>query len=210
MKINVLDKNGKIVEELTLAKSVFGIKPNAEIVAQYLRVYNAHQRQGTSSTKNRGEVSGGGKKPWKQKGTGRARQGSIRSPQWRHGGIVNGPKPKDWSLSMPKKMKRLAMLSVLSSKFTNNEILILDKLDLKKPSTKELNTVLTNLKTKGKTLIILPSKNDTLRKSADNNKYLKTSLVGTLNPYEVLNTKNILFVKESLSKLEEKLTNVSK
>lgn len=123
---------------------------------------------------------------------------------------MNGPKPKDWSLSMPKKMKRLAMLSVLSSKFTSNEILILDKLEFKTPNTKELAEIIKTLNPKGKTLMILPAKNDLVRKSADNNKYLKTSLVSTLNPYEILNSKNILFMKESIVKLEERLKSAAK
>src|SRR5512141_3356443 len=128
MKINVLDKKGKVLEEITLDKGIFGIKPNLEVVSQYIRVYNANQRQGTSSTKTRSAVSGGGKKPWKQKGTGRARQGSTRSPQWRTGGTVFGPMPKDYDVRMPQSKRRAALRAALAWKLRDGLVHVIDEL----------------------------------------------------------------------------------
>jgi len=205
MNLDVLDKQGNTLEQLTLNKDIFGVKPNKTLVAQYVRVYLANQRQGTSSTKTRGEVSGGGIKPWRQKGTGRARVGSSRNPIWVHGGVSHGPKPKSWSLRMPQKMKRAALLSVLTSKLLANQIKILNKIETQQPKTKDMTELLTNLKLTGKTLIILDSKNDSVRKSAENIKNVTTTLADVLNAYEVLKAKNIIFEKAAVLKLEEKL-----
>ena len=205
MNLDVLDKQGNTLEQLTLNKDIFGVKPNKTLVAQYVRVYLANQRQGTSSTKTRGEVSGGGIKPWRQKGTGRARVGSSRNPIWVHGGVSHGPKPKSWSLRMPQKMKRAALLSVLTSKLLANQIKILNKIETQQPKTKDMTELLTNLKLTGKTLIILDSKNDSVRKSAENIKNVATTLADVLNAYEVIKAKNIIFEKAAVLKLEEKL-----
>lgn len=204
MKIDVFDINGKSVEQLTLSKEVFGIEPNKEVMAQYLRVYNANQRQGTSSTKTRGEVEGTGKKPWKQKGTGRARVGSSRTPLWRHGGITHGPKPKDWSLDLPKKIKKLAIVSSLSAKFASHNLKIVNKIDLEKPKTKEISTMLKALGVAGKTLLIMDARSESLLKSSANIKNLNTALVSNLNAYELLNAKNVLFLKDAILKVQEK------
>ncbi|HSX39490.1 MAG TPA: 50S ribosomal protein L4 [Candidatus Saccharimonadales bacterium] len=204
MKIDVLDTKGKVLEQINLDKKVFEAKVNSDLVAQYVRVFQSNQRQGTVKTKTRGDVSGGGKKPWKQKGTGRARVGSSRNPLWVHGGASHGPQPKDWTLRMPKKMKRAALFSVLTSKLATNQIKILDKIESKLPKTKELGELLSNLKLQGRTLIILGDKNDNIRKSAENLNKVATTLVSTLNPYEILLAKNIIFEKDAVHKLEKK------
>src|SRR3989344_2069599 len=145
MKIDVLDIKGKKVDEITLKKEIFGIEPNETVLAQYVRVYRTNQRQGTSSTLNRGEVSGGGKKPWKQKGTGRARVGSTRNPIWVHGGVAHGPKPKDWTLKLPKKVKRLALISALSSAVEKKKLTVLDKIEIESPKSKLVSEIVKNL-----------------------------------------------------------------
>lgn len=204
MKINVLDKNGKTVEEMSLSKEVFGVVPNKPLLAQYIRVFRANQRQGTSSIKTRGEVSGGGKKPWKQKGTGRARVGSSRNPLWVHGGISHGPKPKDWGLKLPKKMRRAAIVSALSSKQLLSKITILDNLELKETKTKLLSNILDNLKLFGSVVLILDKKNDLVKKSAGNLNNLNLSLVENLNAYDILSANNVLFLKDAVLNLEKK------
>ena len=204
MKIDVFDTTGKKVEEITLKKEVFGIEPNMEILNQYLRVFKMNQRQGTSSTKTRGEVSGGGIKPWKQKGTGRARLGSSRIPIWRHGGVSHGPKPHEWSLNMPKKMRRLAIISALSSLVSGNKMTVLENFNLAESKTKEVKGVVDSLKLSGKTLIVLNSSSDKAVQGAKNIKDLKTAFVGTLNAYELLNAKNVIFVKDAVVTLEGK------
>ena len=204
MKIDVFDTTGKKVEEITLKKEVFGIEPNMEILNQYLRVFKMNQRQGTSSTKTRGEVSGGGIKPWKQKGTGRARVGSSRIPIWRHGGVSHGPKPHEWSLNMPKKMRRLAIISALSSLVSGNKMTVLENFNLAESKTKEVKGVVDSLKLSGKTLIVLNSSSDKAVQGAKNIKDLKTAFVGTLNAYELLNAKNVIFVKDAVVTLEGK------
>lgn len=207
MKLNVLDLKGKSIEEITLSKEVFGVTPNKPLVAQYLRVYMHNQRQGNSSTKTRAEVSGGGKKPWKQKHTGRARVGSSRNPIWRHGGISHGPKPKDWALDLPKKMKRLAMLSVLSSKFSAKELFVIEKLDLKEAKTKLVLELLTTLKLPLKTLIVTQDKNVKLLAASANVKGLNVAMVSNVNAYQIMKAKNVLFVKDALTSMEKKYEN---
>ena len=159
-KVDVYDINGKKVSDVELNENVFGIEPNEAIVHEVLVNYLANQRQGTQSTKTRAEVSGGGRKPWRQKGTGRARQGSIRSPQWKGGGVVFAPKPRDYSYSVPKKVKRLALKSVLTSKVLENEIIVVDELNLNAPKTKEMINVLKNLKADKKALIVIDKKDE--------------------------------------------------
>ncbi len=205
MKIKVQDVKGNTVEEITLKKEVFGIEPHAEVLKQYLRVFLMNKRQGTSKTKTRGDVSGGGIKPWRQKGTGRARVGSSRNPLWRHGGISHGPQPHDWSLKLPKKIKRLAIISALSTVAKQDKIKILDKFAVEKtPNTKSVASVIKAFKLEGKTLIVLNSPDANAIKSSANIKNLKTTLASTLNAFDLLNAKNVLFLKDAVDSLEKK------
>ncbi len=204
MEIKVYNQNGKKLKTTVgLSDAVFGIKPNEDLMAQYIRVYRANQRQGTVKTKTRGEVRGGGKKPWRQKGTGRARHGSIRSPIWVGGGTVHGPQPKDWSLKMPKKMRRKALFSALSQKLKKGKILVITKIGLKEVKTKELKEILDRLPTKGKTLIALDKMDQKVILSAQNLPKVKTIQVKDLNTYEVLNAETVVFLKSALKVLEE-------
>ena len=202
-KINVYDINGKKVKELELNEAVFGIEPNEAVVHSVLINYLANQRQGTQSTKTRSEVSGGGRKPWRQKGTGRARQGSIRAPQWIKGGIALGPKPRSYKYQVNKKEKRLAIKSCLSSKVLENELVVVDSLPLKEIKTKEMAKALTNLKVEGKTLILLPEKNETVQKSARKIEVVKTTLVETINVYDLLKYNKLVVTEDTVKKLEE-------
>lgn len=204
MKIDVYTQNGaKLKTKVDLNDAIFGVAPNEDLLAQYVRVYRANQRQGTSKTKTRGEVSGGGRKPWRQKGTGRARHGSIRSPLWRGGGTVHGPQPQDWSLKMPKKMRRQALFSALSKKFLEDSFLVLNKIEIKEIKTKKLVGVLGKLPIKGKVLIALDKMDEELILSARNIPGLKTIQAKDLNAYEVLDTKTLIFLKSALKVLEE-------
>ena len=179
-KIDVYNMEGKKVSDVELNDNVFGIEPNEAIVHSVLVNYLANQRQGTQSTKTRSEVSGGGRKPWRQKGTGRARQGSIRAPQWVKGGIALGPKPRSYKYTVNKKERRLAIRSVLSSKVLENNLVVLDKAEMKEIKTQAMVKTLENLKVTGKTLILLPEKNENVQKSARNIKNVKTTLVLSL------------------------------
>ena len=202
-KINVYDINGKKVKELELNEAVFGIEPNEAVVHSVLINYLANQRQGTQSTKTRSEVSGGGRKPWRQKGTGRARQGSIRAPQWIKGGIALGPKPRSYKYTVNKKERRLAIKSVLSSKVLENELVVVDSLPLKDIKTKEMVKALSNLKVEGKALIMLPEKNEKVQKSARNIEGVKTTLVETINVYDLLKYNKLVVTEDAVKKLEE-------
>ena len=202
-KIDVYNIEGKKVSDIELADSVFGIEPNEKIVHSVLVNYMANQRQGTSNTKTRAEVAGGGRKPWKQKGTGRARQGSIRAPQWFKGGIALGPKPRDYRYTINKKERRLAIKSVLSSKVLENNLVVVDKLELDEIKTKNMVNVLENLKVEGKTLIILPEKNLNVQKSAKNIEGVKTGLVNTINVYDLLKYNKLILTVDSVKSLEE-------
>lgn len=202
-KINVVDKQGKIIEAIELADSVFGIKPNTVVMHMAVVNYLANQRQGTQSTLTRSEVSGGGRKPWRQKGTGNARQGSIRAPQWRHGGIALGPKPRDYSYSLTKKTKRLAMKSAFSSKVLSNELVVLNELKLEEYKTKSIVEVLKGLEINSKALIVLPEVDRITAKSANNIKGIKTAYVNTLNVYDILNYDKLIIIKEAVAKIEE-------
>lgn len=202
-KIDVFNMTGEKVSELELNESVFSIEPNMSAMHIAVVNYLANQRQGTQSTLTRAEVSGGGKKPWRQKGTGRARQGSIRAPQWYHGGIAHGPKPRDYRFAIPKKVKRLALKSALSSKFAASELVVLDEFKLDAIKTKEVVKVLAALKTGKKTLIVLPEKNDVVYRSARNIAGVKVIPVNTINVYDVLNADTVLFVKDAVAKVEE-------
>ena len=202
-KIDVYDINGKKIKEVELKEEIFGIEPNEAVVHSVLINFLANQRQGTQSTKTRSEVSGGGRKPWRQKGTGRARQGSIRAPQWIKGGIALGPKPRSYKYTVNKKEKRLAIKSVLSSKVLENELVVVDKLPLKEIKTKEMVKALSNLKVEGKALIMLPEKNETVQKSARNIEGVKTTLVGTINVYDLLKYNKLVVTLDTIKKLEE-------
>ena len=202
-KIDVYDLKGKKVSDVELAENVFGIEPNEAIVHGVLVNYLANQRQGTQSTKTRAEVRGGGRKPWRQKGTGRARQGSIRAPQWIKGGIALGPKPRSYKYTVNKKEKRLAIKSVLSSKVLEKELTVVNEIKLKEIKTKEMQKALNNLKVEGKTLILLPEKNETVQKSARNIEGVKTTLVNTINVYDLLKYKNLVITLDTVKKLEE-------
>ena len=202
-KIDVYDIAGKKVDTVDLKDEVFGIEPNEAVVHSVLVNYLANQRQGTQSTKTRAEVSGGGRKPWRQKGTGRARQGSIRAPQWIKGGIALGPKPRSYKYTVNKKEKRLAIKSVLSSKVLEKELTVVNEIKLKEIKTKEMQKALNNLKVEGKTLILLPEKNETVQKSARNIEGVKTTLVNTINVYDLLKYKNLVVTLDTVKKLEE-------
>ena len=202
-KVDVYDIEGKKVSTVELKDEIFGIEPNESIVHSVLVNYLANQRQGTQSTKTRAEVSGGGKKPWRQKGTGRARQGSTRAPQWIKGGIALGPKPRSYTYKVNKKEKRLAVKSVLSSKVLENELVVVDKLAFDEIKTKKMANALTNLKVEGKALILLPEKNENVQKSARNIEGVKTSLVNTINVYDLLKYTNLVVTLDTIKKLEE-------
>ena len=200
---SVFDKTGKKVSDIALSDAIFAITPNASAMHLCVVAYLANQRQGTQSTLTRAEVRGGGKKPWRQKGSGRARQGSIRSPQWTHGGIALGPKPREYGKTVNKKVRRLAMKSALSSKVAAEELIVLDSLEMNEIKTKEVVSVLKALETGKKVLIVLPEKNETVCRSARNIKGVKTTLVSTLNVYDILNCDSLVVLKDAVSKIEE-------
>ena len=202
-KVDVYNKEGKKVSEVELKEEVFGIEPNETVVHTVLLNYLANQRQGTQSTKTRAEVSGGGRKPWRQKGTGRARQGSIRAPQWIKGGIALGPKPRSYQYKVNKKEKQLAIRSLLSSKVLENAIFVVEDLSMKEIKTKEMAKALNNLKVEGKSFIVLPEKNENIQKSARNIEGVKTGLVNTINVYDLLKYKNLVLTLDTVKKLEE-------
>ena len=202
-KVDVYDIKGKKVSDIELSEKVFGIIPNENIVHSVLVNYQANQRQGTQSTKTRAEVSGGGRKPWRQKGTGRARQGSIRAPQWIKGGIALGPKPRSYSYKVNKKEKRLAIKSVLSSKVIDNELIVVDKIPFNEIKTKNMVETLNNLKVEGKALILLPEKDENVQKSARNIEGVKTTLINTINIYDLLKYTKLVVTVDTIKKLEE-------
>ena len=202
-KVDVYSIDGKKVKEVELKEEVFGIEPNETVVHSVLVNYLANQRQGTQSTKTRSEVSGGGRKPWRQKGTGRARQGSIRATQWIKGGIALGPKPRSYYYTVNKKERRLAIKSMLSSKVLEKELTVVDTLEMKEIKTKDMVKALNNLKVEGKTLILLPEKNENVQKSARNIEGVKTLLVNTINVYDLLKYKNLVITLDTVKKLEE-------
>ena len=201
--IDVYNIEGKKVKEVELKDEIFGIVPNEAVVHSVLVNFLANQRQGTQNTKTRSEVRGGGRKPWRQKGTGRARQGSIRAPQWIKGGIALGPKPRSYYYTVNKKERQLAVKSVLSSKVLENELVVVDSLDLKEIKTNAMVKALDNLKVEGKALILLPEKNENVQKSARNIEGVKTTLVNTINVYDLLKYKNLVITLDTVKKLEE-------
>ena len=201
--VSTFDMNGKQTGTLEVADSVFGITPNATVLHSAVVNYLANQRQGTQSTLTRSEVRGGGKKPWRQKGTGHARQGSTRAPQWTHGGIALGPKPRSYSYVLPKKVRRLALKSAFSSKVLSGDMLVLDELTLESIRTKAIAEMLKALEAKKKVLIVLPEKDEKAILSARNIPGVKTTQVNTLNVYDVLNCDTFIVVKDAVAKIEE-------
>ena len=201
-KVALHNIEGKNIGEIELSDSIFGVEVNVPVMHSVVKAYLANQRQGTQSALTRSEVSGGGIKPWRQKGTGRARQGSTRAPQWRHGGIVFAPKPRDYRMSTNKKVRRLAMKSALSSKVADNQIVVFDALNISEAKTREMVKVLGNVDVK-KALIVLPEKNDTVERAASNIPGVKTTLVGTLNTYEMLKYETLILTKDTVAKIEE-------
>ena len=201
--IDVYNVEGKKVNTVDLKEEIFGIEPNEAVVHSVLINFLANQRQGTQSTKTRSEVSGGGRKPWRQKGTGRARQGSIRATQWIKGGIALGPKPRSYTYRVNKKEKRLAIKSLLSSKVLENQLVVIDELPFKEIKTKQMVSALEKNKVEGKTLIMLPEKNEAVQKSARNIEGVKTTLVGTINVYDLLKYNKLVITLDTVKKLEE-------
>ena len=207
MKVTVFSKKGENKGEKELSPAIFDILPNIPLLKQYVHVYRSNQRQGTSKTKTRSEVSGGGKKPWQQKRTGRARHGSTRSPIWVHGGVAHGPSPKSWSLAFPKKMRALALKSALSIKAGSSNVKVVENISMKTPSSKEMVAFLKSLDAHGRVLFIQKENNLEVRKSLSNLKKVKCSLVENLCIYDVLLAKVLVITEESIDFLESKYAN---
>ncbi len=201
--LKVLDMAGNAVGEIALSDVVFGAEVNEAVLHTAVRAYLLNQRQGTQSTLTRTEVSGGGKKPWRQKGTGRARQGSTRSPQWTHGGIALGPKPRDYRVSLNKKVKRIALFSALSSKVAENNLIVIDDITATEYKTKAMVAMLSAVGAARKVLIVLPEVNDFVIKSCANIPGVKTALHNTINVYDVLNCDTLIVAKAAVEKIEE-------
>mgnify|MGYP002513383325 CR=1 FL=1 len=202
-KVTMLNMAGAEAGIIELNDAVFGIEPNQNAVHAVVKNYLANQRQGTQSAKTRAEVRGGGRKPFRQKGTGRHRQGSTTDPSQIGGGIVFAPKPRDYRYTLPKKMRRLAMKSALSSKVMENEIIVLDELTFEAPKTKEMVKVLENVNAAKKALIVMAEKDENVVKSAANIPGVRTALVGTMNVYEIINHTNFIVTKAAIEKIEE-------
>ena len=202
-KVNVYNQLGEVVGDIELNEAIFGIEVNEHVVYEVVKNHLANRRQGTQSAKTRAEVRGGGRKPWRQKGTGRARQGSIRAPQGKGGGVVFAPKPRSYRYSVPKKVRRLAMKSVLSSKVLEGELRILDALTVDAFSTKKAKEILRNLNLETKTMIVLPEGNDMIIKSFANLPKIETVVVDYMNVYDLMRFDNLVIVKDALSKIEE-------
>ncbi len=201
--IDVLNSDGKKVKELELNENIFGIEPNENVVHTVVLNYLANQRQGTQNTKTRSEVAGGGRKPWRQKGTGRARQGSIRAPQWIKGGIALGPRPRSYTYRINKKERQLALKSVLSAKLAEKELVVVDKLDLKEIKTKEMAKVLTNIKANESALVVLDKGNKNVQMSVRNIEGVKASIVDTMNTYDILKYNKLVLTEAAVKKIEE-------
>ena len=201
--LQVVDMTGKSVGEITLSDAIFGIEPNKSDLHDAVKNYLANQRQGTQSTLTRTEVSGGGKKPWRQKGTGHARQGSTRAPQWRHGGIALGPKPRDYSYTLNRKVKRLAIKSALSSKVQENNLVVVDKIASEDYKTKTMVEMLKALGAERKAMIVMPGVDAKVIKSAANIPGVKTALVNTINAYDLLCYDKVIIDKSAVEKIEE-------
>ena len=202
-KVKLFNMQGKKVGEVSLSDSVFGIEPNLNVLHEVVVNQLANKRQGTQSALTRAEVSGGGRKPWRQKGTGNARQGSTRSPQWRHGGVVFAPKPRDYRYTLNKKERRLALKSALSSKCRDGSIIVVDSIELKEYKTKVIAEMLRCLKVSGKSLLVLSAPKKEVVGSSKNIEYIQTTQVNTLNVYDILKAKHLILEKEATLKIEE-------
>ena len=202
-KVQVLDMSGGAVGEIDLNDNIFGAEVNENALYEVVKNYLANQRQGTQSAKTRSEVRGGGKKPFRQKGTGRARQGSRVAPNHVGGGVVFAPKPRDYRYKLPRKLRRLAMRSALSSKLAENEIIVLDSLTFEAPKTKEMIKVLSNINASKKSLIVMPEKDENVVRSAGNIPGVRTCLVTTMNVYEIMNYTSFIVTREAVSRIEE-------
>ena len=202
-KIDVLNMAGEKVSELELSEAVFAVEPNTSAMHIAVVNYLANQRQGTQSTLTRAEVSGGGKKPWRQKGTGRARQGSTRSPQWYHGGIAHGPKPRSYRFTINKKVRKLALKSAFSAKVADNEMIVIDEIKLDAIKTKDMVKALAAVKAAKKALIVLPEKDDVVYRSARNIEGVKVAPVNAISVYDILNCDSLVIAKDAVAKIEE-------
>lgn len=202
-KALVYNMAGEQVGEYDLSEAIFGIKPNKAVLHEAVKNYLANQRQGTQSTLTRAEVSGGGRKPWRQKGTGRARTGSTRAPNWTHGGVAFAPKPRDYSYSLNKKVKRLALKSALSAKAAQGEIIVIDELKLDEVKTKTFKEFLDNIQASGKALVVTRESDEKIVKSARNIPGVSTTVATILSPYEILNTRKLVVSRDALLKIEE-------
>ncbi|MDB2803661.1 50S ribosomal protein L4 [Clostridioides difficile] len=202
-KLNVLNVSGQNVGEIELSDSIFGVEVNGHVLYEVVKNQLANKRQGTQYAKTRAEVRGGGRKPWKQKGTGRARQGSTRSVQWVGGGVAFAPKPRSYKYTLPKKVRRLAMKSALSSKVQNSEVIVLDALNMDAPKTKEFAQILNNINAAKKALVVIADKNDNVIKSARNIEGVQTALVNTMNVYDILKYDSFIITTDAVKKVEE-------
>lgn len=202
-KVPVLDMSGNQVGEIELSDNIFAVEPNIHVMHEVVTNYLANRRQGTQSALTRSEVSGGGKKPWRQKGTGHARQGSIRAPQWRHGGIVFAPKPRSYSYTINKKARRLALKSALSSKMIDNEIVVLDSISMDEYKTKTIANMLKAINALPKSLIVLPDSNEKVVNSIRNIPKVRSVRADSINTYDVLNAGKLVLVRDAVSKIEE-------
>ncbi len=203
LKTNVYDMSGKLVGEIELSEAVFGVAPNEAVVHDVVKNHLANKRQGTQSALTRAEVSGGGRKPWRQKGTGRARQGSTRAPQWTHGGIVFAPKPRDYSYTLNKKSRRLALKSVLSAKAAEQNIVVIDAIKMDAPKTKEFAAFLSAVNATGKVLVVTANPDNNVVKSGRNIPGCEVTFANLINVYDVLNAKKLVVDQEALRKIEE-------
>ena len=201
--IEIKDASGKKAGDAELSASVFGIEPNVPVMHQVVRAQRASWRAGTSNTLTRGQVRGGGKKPWRQKGTGRARQGSIRAPQWTHGGIVFAPKPRDYSYTLNKKVKRLAMKSALSAKASEENVVVIDEIKMDSIKTKTFKTFLNAVGADCKALVVTAENNEAVVKSAANIPGVQVAFANVINVYDILNAKKLVVDKAALAKIEE-------
>ena len=201
-EVNLYNSKGESVGKVQFTDAIFGGKVNRTLLHEAMVMYMANTRQGTACTKTKGEVSGGGAKPWKQKGTGRARAGSIRSPLWRHGGTIFGPRPRDYKYSMPDKKKKMALKSALKAKLQDQKVIVLDSLEISEPKTRVIDKIFTKLNAKTKTLLVVKNIDEKLKRSSRNVPYLKVSSAGVLNAYDVLNCDELVIVREAIELLE--------
>lgn len=202
-KVDIINVSGQVVGELELNEHIFGVEVNKVVLHEVVKNYLANQRQGTQSAKTRAEVRGGGRKPFRQKGTGNARQGTIRAPHFVGGGVAFAPKPRDYSYKLPKQVKRVALMSALSSKVANNELIVLDALQMDSSKTKEMIKLLANIKAAKKAMFVLPEVNQNVVLSARNLKGIRTELVSTMNVYQILNHSSLVTTKQAIEKIQE-------